>query len=77
MGLYRLATVSGQQMTWVTWRKLRYIELLSHDGSNMELDLPKFIWALVYSCNHWLILRNSPPPPAFGLIYDKKDDISL
>ncbi len=24
---------------------------------------PKFIWAPVYSCSHWLRPRNSPPPP--------------
>jgi hypothetical protein len=30
---------------------------------------PKFIWAPVYSCTHWLRPRN-PPPPAFGLIYE-------
>jgi hypothetical protein len=24
----------------------------------------------VYSCTHWLRPRNSPPPPAFGLIYE-------
>jgi hypothetical protein len=34
---------------------------------NMELDL---IWAPVYSCTHWLKPRNSPPPHAFGLIYE-------
>ncbi len=31
---------------------------------------PKFIWAPVYSCTHWLRPRNSPPPPTFGLIYE-------
>ncbi len=31
---------------------------------------PKFIWAPVYSCTHWLRPRNSPPPPAFGLLYE-------
>jgi hypothetical protein len=31
---------------------------------------PKFIWAPVYSCTHWLRPRNSPPPPAFGLTYE-------
>ncbi len=30
---------------------------------------PKFIWAPVYSCTHWLRPCN-PPPPAFGLIYE-------
>jgi hypothetical protein len=30
---------------------------------------PKFIWASVYSCTHWLRPRNSPLSPAFGLIY--------
>jgi hypothetical protein len=30
---------------------------------------PKFIWVFLHSCTHWLRLRNSPPPPAFGLIY--------
>ncbi len=29
---------------------------------------PKFIWAPVYSCTHWLRPRNSPLPTAFGLI---------
>jgi hypothetical protein len=30
---------------------------------------PKFIWAPVYSCTHWLRPRNTPPPPsAFGLM---------
>ncbi len=46
---------------------------------------PKFIWAPVYSCTHWLRPCNSPPPPpAFGLKYKegaiwpaKIDDISL
>ncbi len=44
---------------------------------------PKFIWAPLYSCSHWLRPRNSPPPPLFGLIYEgaiwsaKRDDISL
>ncbi len=31
---------------------------------------PKFIWAPVYRCTHWLRPRNSPPPPAFGLHYE-------
>jgi hypothetical protein len=31
---------------------------------------PKFIWAPVYSCTHWLRPRNSPAPPAFGLVYE-------
>jgi hypothetical protein len=30
---------------------------------------PKFVWAPVYSCTHWLKLLNSPHP-AFGLIYE-------
>ncbi len=29
---------------------------------------PKFIWAPVHSCTHWLRPLNSPPSPAFGLI---------
>ncbi len=28
----------------------------------------EFFWAPVYSRSNWP--RNSPPPPAFGLIYD-------
>jgi hypothetical protein len=36
----------------------------------MELDLPKFIWASMYSRTHWLRPRNYPPPPAFGFIYE-------
>jgi hypothetical protein len=32
---------------------------------NME-----FVWAPVYSCIHWLRPRNSPPPPAFGPMYE-------
>jgi hypothetical protein len=39
-------------------------------GLNMELDLQSFIWAPVYSWTHWLRPRNSPPPPAFWLIYE-------
>ncbi len=36
----------------------------------MELDLKKFIWALVYSCTHISWDPATPlPPPAFGLIY--------
>jgi hypothetical protein len=31
---------------------------------------PKFIWAPVYSCCHWLRPRNSLPPPGIGLIYE-------
>ncbi len=32
---------------------------------------PKFILAPpVHSCTHWLIPRNSPPPPAFGFKYE-------
>jgi hypothetical protein len=44
---------------------------------------PKFIWAPVYSCTHWLIPRNSPLPPHLGSCYEvaigsaKIDDISL
>jgi hypothetical protein len=37
---------------------------------NMGIRSPKFIWAPVYSCTHWLKPRDSPPPPAFGLIYE-------
>ncbi len=28
------------------------------------------MWAPVYCCAHCLRPRNSPPPPAFGLIYE-------
>ncbi len=28
---------------------------------------PKFIWASVYSCTHWLRPRNPPSPPYLGL----------
>ncbi len=50
---------------------------------NMELDdrSPKFIWAPVYSCTHWLRPPQLPSPSAFGLIYEgaighsKKDEI--
>jgi hypothetical protein len=44
---------------------------------------PKFIWAPVYSCTHWLRPRNSPPPdPIWAHIRGrywsgKIDDISL
>jgi hypothetical protein len=46
---------------------------------------PKFIWAPVYSCTHWLRPRKSPPPP-LPLIWAhirerywsaKTDDISM
>jgi hypothetical protein len=29
-----------------------------------------FVWSPVHSCTHWLRPRNSPSPPAFGLIYE-------
>jgi hypothetical protein len=50
---------------------------------NMELDLRSLFVLLLYSFTHWLRPRNSPPPLAFGLIYegaywsDKIDDISF
>jgi hypothetical protein len=51
---------------------------------NMELDLQILFGLHVHSCTHWLRPRNSPPPPAFGLISEgaigrkaKIDDISL
>jgi hypothetical protein len=31
---------------------------------------PKFIWAPVYSCTHWLRSRNSPPLPLLWFIYE-------
>ncbi len=31
---------------------------------------PTFIWAPVYSFNHWPKPRTPPPPSAFGLIYE-------
>jgi hypothetical protein len=40
---------------------------------NMELDLLSLLGLLhapVYSCTYWLDPRNSPPLPAFGLIYE-------
>jgi hypothetical protein len=39
-------------------------------GVKYGVRSPKFIWAPVYSCTHWLRPCNSPPPPAFGLIYE-------
>jgi hypothetical protein len=33
---------------------------------NMELDLPKFMWAPLYSGTHWPRPRNSPLPPHLG-----------
>jgi|688.fasta_scaffold582282_1 hypothetical protein len=35
----------------------------------MELDLQSLFGSCV-TCTHWLRLRNSPPPSAFGLIYE-------
>jgi hypothetical protein len=37
---------------------------------NAGVRSPTFIWDPVYSCAHWLRPRNSPLPPAFGLIYE-------
>jgi hypothetical protein len=37
-----------------------------HLNTLVKYGSPKFIWALVYSCTHWLRPRNSPPPPTFG-----------
>jgi hypothetical protein len=38
---------------------------------NMKLDLQSLFGLHVYSCIHWLRPRNpTPPPPAFGLIYE-------
>ncbi len=36
----------------------------------MELDLQSFSGLHVHSCTLWLRTRNSPLPPAFGLIYE-------
>jgi hypothetical protein len=36
----------------------------------MDLDLQSLLWLYVHSCTHWLRLRNSLLPPAFGLIYE-------
>jgi hypothetical protein len=48
----------------------------------IELDLKKFIWALVYSWTHWLRPRKSPPLSLLGsytreLWSAKIDDIYL
>ncbi len=37
----------------------------------MGVRSPKFIWAPVYSCIHWLRLRNFPPPPHLGSGYTR------
>ncbi len=37
---------------------------------NMELDLLSLFGLYLHSCTHWIRLRNPPPPPAFGIIYD-------
>ncbi len=37
---------------------------------NMELDLQSLFGFLVRNCAHWLRPRNSPPPLAFGLVYE-------
>ncbi len=37
---------------------------------NMELDLQSLFGLHVHSSTHWLRPRNSPPSPAFGLIYE-------
>jgi hypothetical protein len=34
-----------------------------------EVRSPKFIWAHVYSCTHWLRSRNSPLPPDWAYIH--------
>ncbi len=36
----------------------------------MELDLQSIFGLHEHSCTHCLRLRNSSPPPAFGLIYE-------
>jgi hypothetical protein len=38
----------------------------SGEGIKYGVRSPKFIWAPLYSCTHWL---RPPPPPPFGLIY--------
>ncbi len=36
----------------------------------MELDLQSLFGLRVHNCTHWLRPHKSPPPPAFGLIYE-------
>ncbi len=49
------------------------IQAVSVHRLNMTLDLQSLFGLMsrdVHSCVHWLRPRNSPPPPAFGLIYE-------
>ncbi len=49
-----------------TWR-FRALIIYYH-RLTMELDHQSLFGLRVHNCPHWLRLRNSPPPPAFGLI---------
>ncbi len=46
------------------------VTVRSYHGLNMALDLQKSFGLHVHRRTHWLRPRNSPPPPAFGLIHE-------
>jgi hypothetical protein len=56
---------------------------VSYPQVKYGVRFPKFIWAPVYGCTHWLRLRNSPTSPRIwahirGCYWSAKiDDISL
>ncbi len=65
-----LSKVSSNSITRLSGLGLTRKYRHTYCGFNMELDLQSLFGLHVHSCTHWLRPRNSPPPPAIGLIYE-------
>jgi hypothetical protein len=51
-------------------RRWNYWEKPDRLNNKYGVRSPKFVWATVNGCTHWLRPHNFPIPPAFGLMYE-------